>query len=59
MDAKSEIEKFISHGNIPILILNSGDNRFDNIKFVINGKLRKLITIKIENFTKILLLFPH
>ncbi|MDC3155332.1 hypothetical protein OA530_04525, partial [Pelagibacteraceae bacterium] len=49
MDAKSEIDKFISHGNIPILIINYGDNRFDDMKILINGKLKKIITIKIEN----------
>lgn len=49
MDAKAEIEKFISHGNIPILILNSGDNRFDNVKVIFKNRLRQLIKIKIEN----------
>jgi glucosamine 6-phosphate synthetase-like amidotransferase/phosphosugar isomerase protein len=58
MDAKSEIEKFISHGNIPILILNSGDTRFDNMKMLINGKLRKLITIKFENIYEDIAFIP-
>ena len=58
MDAKSEIEKFISHGNLPILIVNSGDNRFDNMKILINGKLRKLITIKIENIYEDIAFIP-
>ena len=49
MDAKSEIEKFISHGNIPILVLNSGDNRFDNMKISFNRKLIPLVKIKIQN----------
>ena len=49
MDAKSEIEKFISHGNVPILFVNSGDKRFDNLKVSINGKIKNIITIKTEN----------
>ena len=58
MDAKSEIEKFISHGNLPILIVNSGDNRFDNMKILINSKLKKLITIKLENIYEDIAFIP-
>jgi hypothetical protein len=58
MDAKSEIEKFISHGNIPILIVNSGDNRFNDMKISINGRLRKLITIKIGNIYEDIAFIP-
>ena len=58
MDAKSEIEKFISHGNIPIIFLNSGDTRFDDIKVPINGKLNNLITIKFDDIYEDIAFIP-
>ena len=58
MDAKSEIEKFISHGNIPIIILNIGDNRFDEMKFIINNTEQKLITLKIPNIYEDIAFIP-
>lgn len=58
MDAKSEIEKFISHGNIPIIVVNSGDTRFDDIKVSINGKLNNLITIKIDDIYEDIAFIP-
>ena len=57
-DSSDGIEKFISHGNVPILIVNAGDNRFDNMKMLINGKLRKLITINFENIYEDIAFIP-
>ena len=58
MDAKSEIEKFISHGNIPIIILNQGDDRFDEMYVTINKKKRKIIKIKIPNVSEDISFIP-
>ena len=43
-DAFSEIQKIISHNNLPIIITNVEDNRFNNIRSFDNKKI-KLIKI--------------
>ena len=36
----SEIEKILSHNNVPIIITNNGDNRFDNLNSHENIKVQ-------------------
>ncbi|MBC70322.1 SIS domain-containing protein [Acinetobacter sp.] len=58
MDAKSEIEKFISHGNTPILITNENDKRFDLMKVNLNNKSNIFNQIKIKNINEEIAFIP-
>ena len=35
-DVKPELEKLVSHNNVPIIVTNIGDQRFDNMRMTIN-----------------------
>ena len=56
--ALAEIYKIISHNNIPIIITNESDNRFDEMKFIINNTEQKLITLKIPNIYEDIAFIP-
>ena len=39
-DIKPELNKLISHNNVPIIVTNIGDQRFDNMRMTINYSFR-------------------
>tara|TARA_B100001027_G_C16267435_1_gene332995 strand:+ start:496 stop:4254 length:3759 start_codon:yes stop_codon:yes gene_type:complete len=52
-DAYSEIQKMISHSNLPIIITNSDDDRFDNIHLDNSERLNKnSLIIKIPKISE-------
>jgi glutamine---fructose-6-phosphate transaminase (isomerizing) len=46
-DAFSEIEKLVSHNNLPILITNIGDNRFDNFSVLVNERSERATNLSV------------
>jgi len=42
-DIKPEIDKLVSHNNVPIIITNIGDQRFDNMRMKINYSVKHKI----------------
>jgi len=56
-DALSEIEKLVSHDNIPIIVTNIGDTRFDDVQMKVNygagnTKLISIPIVKVPNLNE-------